>query len=146
MGRRSAIVSVHQIRDINLIPLIDVMMFLLVVFIITMPLLEQGIPVKLPIGKASDITGIHNRSITLDLAGRVYLDNKFTTRDELASEMNLMGRADPELTVLVRADENLPYGKVAEIMKILHDAHITRMGLVTSPQEKVIAPREKRKR
>lgn len=136
MGRRSAIVSVHQIRDINLIPLIDVMMFLLVVFIITMPLLEQGIPVKLPVGAATDITGVHNRSITLDIAGRVYLDNKFTTRDELANEMSLMGRADPELTVLVRADENLPYGKVAEIMKILHDAHITRMGLVTSPQEK----------
>lgn len=136
MGRRSAIVSVHQIRDINLIPLIDVMMFLLVVFIITMPLLEQGIPVKLPAGKATDISGVHNRSITLDVAGRVYLDNKFTTRDDLASEMNLMGRADPELTVLVRADENLPYGRVAEIMKILHDAHITRMGLVYSPQEK----------
>ena len=146
MGRRSAIVSVHQIRDINLIPLIDVMMFLLVVFIITMPLLEQGIPIKLPAGKASDISGEHNRSITLDLAGRVYLENKFTTRDDLASEMNLMGRADPELTVLVRADENLPYGKVAEIMKILHDAHITRMGLVYSPQEKFAAPQEKRKR
>ena len=136
MPRRSAIVSVHQIRDINMIPLIDVMMFLLVVFIITMPLIEQGIPVKLPAGKASDITGQHNRSITLDLSGRLYLDNKLTTREELNSEMNLMGRADPELTVLVRADEGLAYGKIVEIMKILHDAHITRMGLVTSPQEK----------
>jgi biopolymer transport protein ExbD len=146
MGRRSAIVSVHQIRDINLIPLIDVMMFLLVVFIITMPLLEQGIPLKLPSGKATDISGVHNRSITLDLAGRVYLDNKFTTRDDLASEMNLMGRADPDLTVLVRADENLAYGRVAEIVKILHDAHITRMGLVYSPEAKLAAPQEKRKR
>ena len=136
MSRRSAIVSVHQILDINMIPLIDVMMFLLVVFIITMPLLEQGIPVKLPVGKASDISGVHNRSVTLDGAGRLYLDNKFITRDEFASEMYLMGLADPELTVLVRADENLPYGRVAEIMKILHDAKITRMGLVTSPQER----------
>ena len=136
MGRRSAIVSVHQIRDINMIPLIDVMMFLLVVFIITMPLLEQGIPVNLPVAKADDVTSEHNRTITLDLGGRIYLDNKFTTRNDLVSDMELMGRADPKLTVLVRADENLPYGKVAEIMKILHDAHITRMGLVTSPQEK----------
>ena len=136
MPRRSAIVSVHQIRDINMIPLIDVMMFLLVVFIITMPLLEQGIPVNLPVAKADDVTSEHNRTITLDLGGRIYLDNKFTTRNDLVSDMELMGRADPKLTVLVRADENLPYGKVAEIMKILHDAHITRMGLVTSPQEK----------
>jgi len=136
MPRRAAIISVHQIRDINMIPLIDVMMFLLVVFIITMPLIEQGIPVKLPAGKANDITGVHNRAITLDLSGRLYLDNKLITHDELTSEMNLMGRADPDLTVLVRADEGLAYGKIVEVMKILHDAHITKMGLVTSPQEK----------
>ena len=136
MPRRAAIVSVHQIRDINMIPLIDVMMFLLVVFIITMPLLEQGIPVRLPSGKASAISSVHNRAITLDLSGRLYLDNKLTTREELMSEMSLMGRADPELTVLVRADEGLAYGRIVEIMKILHDANITKMGLVTSPQEK----------
>ena len=48
--------------------------------------------------------------------------------------------------MLVRADENLPYGKVAEVVKILHDAHLTRMGLVYSPQEKFATPQEKRKR
>ncbi len=136
MPRRTAIVSVQQMKDINMIPLIDVMLFLLVVFIITVPLIEQGIPVNLPRGKASDTDAKHTRSITLNLQGQMFLDDAPTTKEALASEMGLMARADPELTVMVRADEAIQYGKLVEIMKILHDANITRMALVTSPEEK----------
>ena len=135
MPRRAAIVSVHQMKEINMIPLIDVMMFLLIVFIITVPMIEQGIPVNLPLGKASDISAAHNRSLTLDLQGRVFLDNQPVTRKALAEEMNLV-RNDPNLTIMVRADEGLAYGRIVEVMKILHDAKITRIGLVTSPREK----------
>ena len=119
-----------------MIPMIDVMMFLLVVFIITVPLIEQGIPVSLPRGKATDMDAQHTRSITLNLQGQLYLDDAMITREALANEMALMGRADPELTVLVRADEGIRYKQVVEIMQILHDANIVRMGLVTSPEAK----------
>ena len=135
MPRRAAIVSVHQMKEIIMIPLIDVMMFLLIVFIITVPMIEQGIPVNLPQGKADDISAAHNRSLTLDLQGRIFLDNQPITRTRLADEMKLV-RNDPNLTVMVRADEGLAYGRIDEIMKILHDAKITRIGLVTSPREK----------
>ena len=134
MPRRTAILSLQQLKDINMIPMIDVMMFLLVVFIITVPLIEQGIPVSLPKGVADDLAARHTRAITVNLQGQLFLDQARITREALAEEMKLMGRADPELTVLVRADEGLPYGRLVEVMKILHDANITRMGLVTSPE------------
>ena len=137
MRRRAAIVSVHQLKEINMVPMIDVMMFLLVVFIITMPMLEQGIPVNLPRGKARDLSDKKgHRAVTVTAQGQLFLDNAPITRDALASEMRLQGRSDPELTVLVRADDALAYGRVVEVMKILHDANISRLGLVTSPQEK----------
>jgi biopolymer transport protein TolR len=136
MPRRTAIVSVQQLKDINMIPMIDVMMFLLVVFIITVPLIEQGIPVNLPRGTANDVDAQHTRSITLNLQGQLFLDTAPVSKEALASEMNLMGRADPELTVLVRADEGIQYARVVEVMKILHDANIVRMALVTSPEVK----------
>ena len=135
MPRRAAIVSIHQMKEINMIPLIDVMMFLLIVFIITVPMIEQGIPVNLPVGKGDDISAAHNRAVPLDLQGRVFLDTRPITREALAAEMKLV-RNDPHLTVMVRADEGLAYGRIVEVMRILHDAHITRIGLVTSPREK----------
>lgn len=136
MRRRAAIVSVHQIKDINVVPMIDVMMFLLVVFIITMPLIEQGIPVNLPQGQADELDQKTSRAITLNLKGDVFLDNRALGMDELAHEMELLGRTEPDATVLVRADEGLPYGRIVQVMKILHDAKLTRMGLVTSPEGK----------
>jgi len=135
MPRRAAIIAIHQMKEINMIPLIDVMMFLLIVFIITVPMIEQGIPVNLPAGKGDDISAAHNRAVTLDLQGRVFLDSRPVTRAALASELQLL-RNDPQLTVMVRADEGLAYGRIMEIMRILHDAHVTRVGLVTSPKEK----------
>ena len=140
MPRRAAIVSVHHLKDINVVPMIDVMMFLLVVFIITMPLIENGIPVNLPKGKANDLSDRNNRAITVNLQGQVFLDEQPVTMEALAREMNLLGRADPDMAVLVRADEKIQYGRVVEIMKILHDANITRMGLVTSPEGAKPAP------
>ncbi len=140
MPRRTAIMSLQQLRDINMTSMIDVTLFLLVVFIITVPLIEQGIPVNLPKGKADDLSTQHTLSITLDAQGRLFLDQAPITAAALAEEMKLMGRADPELTVLVRADESIPYGRLVEVMKLLHDANITRLGLVTAPEP----PRQRR--
>jgi biopolymer transport protein ExbD len=121
--------------EINMTPLIDLTFLLLITFIITMPLVEQGIPINLPKGKSQAVDQKEARSISLDLQGQIFLDRVPVTLEGLAAEMKLIAAAAPETPIMVRADEKLHYGKVVEILRILNDASITRMALVTTPDE-----------
>jgi len=127
--------SLEQIKEINMTPLIDLTFLLLITFIITFPLIQQGIPVNLPRGKADDLDESKSRSITVDVQGNIFLDQAPITKEELTSEMQALGRADPETVVMVRADEAIAYGKLVEVVRILHDAKIARMALVTNPEK-----------
>lgn len=135
MSRRSAIKPLQEISEINMTPLIDLTFLLLITFIITMPLVEQGIPVNLPKGRSKDIDQQKSRSITLNLQGQLYLDQAPVTLAQLADEMKRAAQDDPETTVMVRADDKLAYGKIVEVMRVLQDAQITRMALVTTPEQ-----------
>lgn len=137
MPRKSAIKPLQEISEINMTPLIDLTFILLITFIITMPLIEQGIPIRLPQGKAQEINENETRSITVDAEGNLYLDRVPVSSDDLAREMQLIGEALPNTAVLVRADETIAYGRVVEVLRILNDAKITRMALVTSPEANV---------
>jgi len=116
-------------------PLIDLTFLLLITFIITMPLVEQGIPVNLPKGKSEAIDQKESRAISVDVQGQVFLDKSPVTMEELAREMQNIAAADPDAAVMVRADETLHYGKVVEILRILNDSQIKRMALVTTPDK-----------
>lgn len=133
--RRTTIVGLQEIKEINLTPLIDLTFLLLITFIITFPLIEQGIPVNLPRGAAADVPEQRTRTISLDIQGRLFLDRNEVTREALAREMDELGAADPDIIVRVRADENLAYGKLVDILRILHHAKIARMALVTQAEE-----------
>lgn len=135
MGRRTTIKPLQTMNEVNMTPLIDLTFLLLITFIITMPLVEQGIPVNLPKGKTQSIEQKKSRSITVDVEGKVFLDKNPVTMDELAGQMKSLSASEPETPVLVRADEKLHYGKVVEILRILNDAQITRMALVTTPDK-----------
>ena len=136
MARRTTRLVAEQLRDINLTPLIDLTFLLLITFIITFPLIEQGIPVNLPRGSAAELDQSKSRNITLDGKGQLFLDESPVTPSELAAEMNKLGSEDPDTTVMVRSDEGIAYGKVVAVLKILHDAKISRMALVTNPEPK----------
>ncbi|MCS6771479.1 MAG: biopolymer transporter ExbD [Kiritimatiellae bacterium] len=133
MARRSSIRPLREISEINMTPLIDLTFLLLITFIITMPLLEQGIPVNLPKGRAQDMDTPVSRTITLDAEGRIYLEKVSVTLSQLGEQMKALAQAEPSLTVMVRADERLQYGKVVEVMRALYEANVTRLGLVTTP-------------
>jgi biopolymer transport protein TolR len=135
VGRRTSILSLQEIKEINMTPLIDLTFILLITFIITFPLIQQGIPVNLPRGKAEELDESLTRTITLDLKGDLYLDRVQTTKEELASQMTELGQVDPDVRIMVRADEGIQYGKLVEVLKILHDAKIARMALVTTPEK-----------
>ena len=133
MSRRTSIKPLQELNEINMTPLIDLTFLLLITFIITMPMLEQGIPVNLPKGKARDIDQTDSRTITLDGTGGLFLDSVSITLDQLGVEMKAVAASDPDTTVMVRADDKLAYGQVVEVMRILNEAEITRMALVTTP-------------
>jgi biopolymer transport protein ExbD len=135
MARRSSLNRNRQISEINMTPLLDLTFLLLITFIITVPLIEQGIQIRLPKGKASAMEQPNTCSITVDDQGTLFLDNIPITEDVLAAELQAKVLADPDVTILVRADERLAYGKVVTVLRTLHDVGISRMALVTAPEQ-----------
>ena len=134
MGRKTPLTSLKQISEINLTPLMDLTFILLITFIITFPLIEQGIPVELPQAKAEPLVSDQAQSITITREGALFLDDVAVTEDELRAQMQALGGAAAETTVMVRADERVQYAAVVKVLKILHGTGIKRMALVTKEE------------
>jgi len=134
MPRKSPLIAIKELSEISYTPLIDLAMLLLVTFLITYPLLEQGIHVNLPRGKADELVPQQTRTITLNVEGNLYLDNIPVSLTQLTEEMMALGMADSTITVFVRADKDIKYGHLIEVMKVLHDANISKMALVTQAE------------
>ncbi len=136
MGRRkTSLVALKEISEINMTPLMDLTFILLITFIITFPLIEQGIPVNLPKGSAADLDNPNTINITIDAQGVLFMDDDIVSTEILIGEMQRTGELAPDTTVYVRADESIDYGSVAAVMKILHDAGIEKLALVTQPDQ-----------
>ena len=135
MARRTALSRNRLISEINMTPLIDLTFLLLITFIITFPLIEQGIPVRLPKGKASELDQANTFTITLNDKAEIFFDDVPTGAEALAAELKAKAAENPDVTILVRADEEIAYGKVVAILRMMHDADISRMALVTSPEK-----------
>jgi biopolymer transport protein ExbD len=132
--RKAPQTTLKPISDINLTPLMDLTFILLITFIITFPLIEQGIPVNLPKATTSDITEQKSRTVTVDRVGGLYLDDVPVSADQLRVRLVELRDANPDVSVMVRADESLAYGRVVEVLKMLHAAQIVKMALVTEAE------------
>lgn len=132
MSRRTSLIALRPISEINMTPLMDLTFILLITFIITFPLIEQGVPIDLPTGKAADLSGEGARSITINAAGALFLDDLQIEREELSRELALLAGVRTAAPVYVRADKAVQYEHVADVMVMLHQAGITRVGLVTT--------------
>ena len=119
--------------DPNMTPLIDLTFLLLITFIITFPMLEQGISIKLPRGKTDKIEQNKAQSITVALDGKVY--NRETSPEVLEAELRKIAEQDPPPPVLVRCDERVEYGTLMKTLKLLHACKVSRMALVTEPTD-----------
>ncbi len=133
--RKTSLVALKEISDINMTPLMDLTFILLITFIITFPMIEQGIPVNLPKGDAADLDNPNTRNITINTVGTLFLDDQPVSKETLTGEMQRAGSLTPDTTVYVRADQAVEYGRVADVMKILYNAKITRMALVTEAEQ-----------
>ena len=131
MPRQIPLTSLKTINEINLTPLMDLTFILLITFIITFPLIEQGVSVKLPQAKADSLSSDEACTITVDKESKVFLDNKEISLEQLTVEVAELGRVNKDLSVMVRADERVRYGSVVKVLNILHDLKISKMALVT---------------
>ena len=114
--------------SIDMNSLIDLTFLLLVVFIVTLPTLEQSIHVMLPVGKTSKAQDDKKKtfSITVNSTGQIYVGEVPTTREDLKASLTKAVADDPELSVLVRGDVRVGYGDVYEVVKIAKDCNVTR--------------------
>lgn len=127
--------SEHEaMSEINVTPLVDVMLVLLVVFIVTAPLLTQAVHVDLPKTEKTDQAldqGSHVTTISIDAAGNLTVNEKPQLLAQLEQQLRDLHLADPDLTVQLQADAAVPYGKVAQTMAIAHKAGIAKLAFVT---------------
>lgn len=119
--------------EINVVPYIDVMLVLLVIFMITAPLLTQGVKIDLPQADAKPVDTQDRETlvVTIDRDGRYYLDDRRIGPDELGKKVTAILRARPQTPVLIRGDRNVGYGQVVKAMALLQAAGASSVGLIT---------------
>jgi biopolymer transport protein ExbD len=123
------------LAEINMVPLIDVMLVLLVIFIVTAPLLTHAVKLDLP--KASsqpNAVKAEKIEFAIDAAGARYWNGERVSREEAAARFAVEGRREPQPEVHVRADQTVPYGRVAETLADAARAGLARVGFVTEPE------------
>ena len=123
--------------EINMIPLIDVMLVLLVIFIITAPLLTHSVKIDLPKASSTpNLTKPDNIQLAVDAEGRVYWNGEALERDAWRARMQSAARNMPQPEVHIRGDAAAAYGKVAAVLADASKAGLTRIGFVSNPEER----------
>ena len=119
--------------NIDMNSLIDLTFLLLVVFIVTLPTLEQSIHVMLPVGKTAKAQDDKKKvfSITVDSTGQIFIGEAPTTKEALKDRLTRQVAEDPETSVLVRGDVRVGYGDVYDVVKIAKDCNVKHLGLVS---------------
>jgi biopolymer transport protein TolR len=133
-GRLERTPGPQPMSDINVTPLVDVMLVLVVIFIITAPLLASAIRLDLPKTDAAKAVDTP-RFVTLvvDKSGQTFLNDKALQLDELARQLAQTAGQNPDTEVQLRADEAVPYGKVVAVMGVAQKAGLNRIGFVAEP-------------
>jgi biopolymer transport protein TolR len=122
------------ISQINVTPLVDVMLVLLVIFMVTAPIIQQGVQVNLPQARSSAIPGTEEHLVvTVAKTGRVYLNDNAMSLPELGAKLRAIKKLDPNKQVYLRADQDVRYGTVMQTIAEIKQAGIERLGMVTRP-------------
>jgi len=120
--------------EINVTPLVDVVLVLLIIFMVTAPFLTAGLDIQLPKVSAQGLDLREGLTLTIDPSGAIQLDHAAVTLANLEDALNQRGAASRP--VFLRADQRVPYGVVAEVIGRARAAGVTNLGLVTEPDER----------
>ncbi len=121
--------------DINVTPLVDVCLVLLIIFMVVTPLLQSGVPVLLPdtLNPEKYPEGQHQVKVAIQEDGKIFIGQDWIpTKAELIRRMDDMLKTDPQKEVVIKADKRLKYKEVREVMKALNEAGFTKVGLITT--------------
>jgi len=131
-GRLERSGASQPMSDINMTPLIDVMLVLLVIFIITAPLMTSSLKLDLPKaegGKPSDAP--ISLLLAVDSSGQYFIGDEAVAAERISARVHEAAQRDPATEVQLRADSRVPYGRVAELIGLVQDAGLSRIGFVT---------------
>ena len=133
----------HPVAEINVLPYIDVMLVLLIIFMVTAPIVTQGVKVDLPQGEAESLPADSKPPVvaSIDEMGEYYLDvgssstKEVLDLEEVAIRVGAIIQLEPERPVVVKADRSIPYEKVIQLMVTLQGAGVPSVGLMTDSPE-----------
>ncbi len=120
------------LSEINVTPFVDVMLVLLVIFMVTAPLLQQGVDVNLPKAKGKDLPPDERISLVIKRNRTIYMNDTPTSMQEMRQKLEAISRLNPN--VFLKADKDVPYGLVVEVMGEIKEAGIEKLGMVTEPK------------
>ncbi len=126
------------LSEINVIPLVDVVFVLLIIFMVTAPMLHRGLDVNLPTSAANTIKAEERLIITIQKDRSLSLGNDPISLIDLRSRLQEAKASNPFISVYLRADQTVPYGTVVQIMDEVKVAKIERLGMVTGPRIETI--------
>lgn len=134
--RRRTSGSYRPIAEINVTPMVDVMLVLLIIFMVSAPLLSSGVPIDLPDSKAKAIQSEDNKpiEITVDKDGKVYLADTEIKKGALVPVLTASVEDDQERRIYVRADQSIDYGKVMDVLGQLNSAGFRKVALISRPK------------
>jgi biopolymer transport protein TolR len=135
-GRLDRGKGAQPMSEINMTPLVDVMLVLVVIFIITAPLLASSIRLELPRSDAARPADTPRFvSLAVNRAGQAFLDDRPVTLGELAEQLGRTARENPDTEVQLRADAAVPYGTVVVVMGVAQKAGLNRIGFIAEPRQ-----------
>jgi biopolymer transport protein TolR len=135
------------LSEINVTPMVDVMLVLLIIFMVTTPLIQQGVKVNLPETKAAPVEPDEKKLVvSIDLAKRVFIGEAEVTLAEFEEKLKANAKAQQEKEMFLHADRDLPYGIVIDVMAAAQRAGVTNVGMITDPMgaSRPSKPKEKK--
>jgi biopolymer transport protein TolR len=120
------------LSEINVTPFVDVMLVLLVIFMVTAPLLQQGIDVNLPKAKGRDLPPEERVTLVVKKGGIIYMNENPVSIMQMGRKLKAISKLNPN--VYLKADKDVPYGFVVEVMGEIKEAGIEKLGMITEPK------------
>lgn len=122
------------LAEINVTPLVDVMLVLLIIFMISAPLMQQGVQVDLPKANAGSLSEVPDQLVLIvNKSKQIFINDKMIQPGTLKARLEAVSSVKPQVEVFIQSDQGVPYGFIAQVMAEVKKAKIHRVGLVTEP-------------